>query len=274
MPDGLRYALGFIDHLTPGDVDDGPAGNGQSLITLPILLKGRDRAMHTAAVGFDDKASVAPHEIGHHRDTVNHHVAVHLCRSEAGSLEQPEELPLEPAPRLLFLRIVILDGQSKTSDPAPPPAALQQLDHACQIEDTFDFGLIHRIPERPGWLGRGDVEQGPREAGARNPIDHRPISACQRSIPVRSDPFRAAPAPIWRDDVHATSGVVEDPVEVSGGPVGQNRSGTASQNGCHQMPFPGEEAVANAVDALLNAMQASGVSSLSCQIPIQVRQLP
>ena len=63
-------------------------------------------------------------------------------------------------------------------------------------------------------------------------------------------------------------------MEVSGGPVGQNRSGTASQNGCHQMPFPGEEAVANAVDALLNAMQASGVSSLSCQIPIQVRQLP
>lgn len=227
MTKGPSYALGFVDHLPPGDVDDGPAGYGQSLITLPILLEGPDRAVHTAAVGFDDKSSVTPHEVGHHRDALDHEVAVHLCRPEAGTFKQTQEPLLKLAAGSLFLRIVSLDSKSKTSNPSSAFAPLQQRDHADQIEDTFDFGLIDRIAERPGWLTGGDIEQGPSEAGARNPIDHNPIGAGQRPIAVSGNPVGATSPPIWRDDVHAISRVVEDAVEIRGGAMGQNRSGTA-----------------------------------------------
>ena len=274
MADGSRYALGFVDDLPPGDVDDGPAGNGQPLIALSILLEGRDRAMHTTAVGFDDEPSVAPHEVGHHRDTVDHHMAVHLCRSEAGSLEQPEELLLEPAPRLLFLRIVIRDSQPETSDSSSSLAPLQQLDQAGQIEDTFDFGLIHRVPERPRWLAGRDVKQSASEAGAWDTVDHHPIGAGQRSIPMRSDPTRGTPASIWSDDIDFISRVVENAMEVRSGSMRQNRSWTTGENSREQMSFPRNEAVPNGVNALLNSVKAPSVSSLPCQIPIQVRQLP
>jgi hypothetical protein len=91
---------------------------------------------------------------------------------------------------------------------------------------------------------------------------------------VCGDPLRAAPAPIWRDDVNSVARVVQDAVEISSGPMGRNRSGTRRQDGGKQMSFPWEKAVSNGIDALLNAVEASSVSSLSRQVPVEIRQLP
>jgi len=88
------------------------------------------------------------------------------------------------------------------------------------------------------------------------------------------DPRRAAPAPIWRDDINAIARVVEDAVEIRGRAMGQNRSGTTGEHGREQMSLSGKEAVTNGVNALLNTVESSRVSSLPCQVSIQIRELP
>ena len=138
-----------------------------------------------------------------------------MCSSDLpkiGPLEQPQKLLLELAARRLFVRVVILNGKAESRDSATALAALQQLDHTGQIEDTLDFGLIHRVAERPRWLSGSDIEQRPREAGARDSVDLHPIDAAQRPVAVRGDPGRTASPSIGRDDVHAASGAIENPV--------------------------------------------------------------
>ena len=232
------YALGFVSNLAPGDADDRPAGGGETLISLSVLLEGRDRSVDAAAVSFDDESSIAPHEVGHHRDTIDDEVAVHL-RPKPASPEEPQELLLELLARLLVLRIMILDGKSKPSDPSSPLAPLQLLHDLSEIEDPLDFRLTHCIAERPEWLARGNVQQRPSEAGTRNPGDHHPIDGGQRPIPVCGNPVRRAPTTIRGNDVHPVSGVVEDAVEIGGGSMGKNRVGPAGEHSREQMPISG-----------------------------------
>jgi hypothetical protein len=71
-------------------------------------------------------------------------------RSQPRSLEEPKELLLELPSRLLFLRIVMVDRQSKASDSSPALVPLQQLDDFSEIEDFLDFGLGDRVTERVG----------------------------------------------------------------------------------------------------------------------------
>jgi hypothetical protein len=91
---------------------------------------------------------------------------------------------------------------------------------------------------------------------------------------MRGDPARGTPASIRSDDVDSVARVVEDAVEVGSGSMGQDRSRAAGENGREQTSFPGKEAVPNGVNALLNTVEASRVSSLPCQVYIQIRELP
>jgi hypothetical protein len=125
--EGTGEALGFVADLGPGAVDDGPAGDSKALISKAVLLEGGDGSVDATTVSFDDEPGIAPHEVGHHRDAVNNHVAIHLGRRKFASPEEREKSFLELSSSILFARVVVRDGEPKTSDPTPPPASPQQL---------------------------------------------------------------------------------------------------------------------------------------------------
>jgi hypothetical protein len=168
----LQETLGFVRDLMPSRVDHRPAGNGQPLISVAVLLESGDGAVDTTAIRFDDQTRVAPEEVRDHRDPVDNQMAVDLEWVKATPSEQPQELFLELAAGVLFSGIVKLDGQSKSRNPSSALASLQQLDDFDQIEDLLDFRLGYGVTKGAGRLGGSYVEQSPSETGARNPIDH------------------------------------------------------------------------------------------------------
>lgn len=272
----FEQALGFLGYLTPGDADDGPAGSSQPLIALSILLEGGDSAVDAAAVGFDDQAGIAPDEVRHQRNPFDEQVAVDLGRPKGASLEQPQELLLKLEPSLLFLRIVMVDTQSEASHSSPALAPLQQLHDFSQVEDPLDFGLVDCVPERRERLAGGDVEQRATKAGTGNPVDHHSIGRGQGPIPVCGDSIRVTPAPIWRNHINPIARVIEDLVEASRRTMRQDRTRTAREHSCHQMPLVRQQWMPDRVDTLMDPMELSRYNPLVDDLDAepQTLQLP
>jgi hypothetical protein len=74
---------------------------------------------------------------------------------------------------------------------------------------------------------------------------------------MRRNTPRSPPPSIGRDHIDSIPTVIENPVQESSGPMGQNSPGSTSKYRRHQVTFPAQDGMTEGVDALVDPMETA-----------------
>jgi hypothetical protein len=89
-----------------------------------------------------------------------------------------------------------------------------------------------------------------------------------------SDVHRRPTATVRSDDVNAGPDFVREAVQNRGGAMRENCIWTAGEYSRKQVPVPGQQSVPDGIDALVDAMKASGRRPLPRNLLVEIWHLP
>ena len=220
-----------------------------------------------APVGLGNEAVLGPVEVG----LVGAQRTVGVGRGEVVLLAQGEELALEDAAQNRLLR-VLRDRFGQLRGAVAVRVSIEDSLDLVEIQDAELLRAIDGGDEDAVWHHLRNVEEGAGEAGEGEAAVLRHLRCAQRAA-VEGDAGAGLAAVARRDrDLYPLWACSEEPVQVRGAAMAQDRSVAAGEHGGAGVASAGEGGV-KCIDALMNPVQAPASCSLRDRVTAQAQCL-
>jgi hypothetical protein len=204
-----------------------------------------------AAVELHDQALVGVEPVdGERADAF-----VHEWSRDAVGVEEGEEGELQVGSRDRPADLAMVDDRLQRLCPPPPAVACEQGFEGMWAREPPELRLVDRAFELVRREDLGQIQQGPGGRRDRDAALDGDLVRRERGAAA----VDAGPAPLpGRDDLDVCPRRVADSPQRGGGAVAQDRSEAGGEDGRHPVALPCQPAMADRVDALMDAVETAG----------------
>lgn len=184
--------MGIVRCLAPRESHYAPSREGEPLITTPVTLESRARAVCPMPVGLNDQPCRPPDEVDLERSAWSIDPTVHLGLGDASHPAEAQEALLELAACEGPARIQGAEDRTNDGSATTPGRAREKvIDRTC-VQDSKHLCLIERALHRTAAYDLGEVEVRAPDRGAWHAMHLCHVLGPQVSRPVAVNPSARA----------------------------------------------------------------------------------